>query len=462
MQKNLLMLANFGVVCGAGALLLAAVFFYGMRPSEIEQPAFDVQKAHLPKSAFLLSKKSYETIGNPFIELNFVPPSMRLPDLRNQLVFYGKNGRPDAVAEKQLMHFAMAGTKNTISVSTGEKLYLVYDKKGTGSKYAFSPGNAETSLWIESSCQGGSDATVKVCMKNEKGELVSEPQNNSQFNIPEKEYARFSGGVWEIGKTRVDGTLLARQRARWFGPDMFLGKHGGDEFQDVSGKQGIDFAGATENDSSYSVFVKVGDCLIWKDDRWNVAAPGQETLGHPLLIVKKIDDRVMNLELWDVEGRGKMPLNLLKASDPFVVQNVQDDFKFVGARTRTQFIFEVKDERLTLKPHDWLLLTPEGWKKLDTVQAIDDYVARKTQGVLFVFDEVSKKDERQVLVGTVFNPTRSQMETIEIPMQSVNGTAPANAVTAKKGTKTNKVREEVSSEEQSSDSTPYAKHQDRD
>lgn len=457
MQKNLLMLANLGVVCGAGVLLIAAALFYGMRPSEIEQSSFDVQKAHLPKSAFLLSKKSYEAIGNPFTELNFVPPSMRLPDLRNQLVFYGKNGRPDAGADKQLLHFAMTGTKNTLSVATGEKLYLVYDKKGSGSKYAFSPSNNETSLWIEANCQGA-DACVKVCMKNEKGELVSEPQNNAQFTIPEKEYARFSGGVWEIGKTRVDGTLLARQRARWFGPDVFLQKHGGDEFEDMQGKQGIDFG---DSDNNYSVYVKVGDCLIWKDEKWNVVTAGQQTLGHPLLIVKKIDERVMNLELWDVEGRGKMPLNLLKANDPFVAQNVQDDFKFVGARTRTQFIFEIKDDRLTLKPHDWLLLTPEGWKKLDSVQAIDDYVSRKTQGVLFVFDEVAKKDERQVLVGTVFNPTRSQHETIEISMQSVNATAPTNAVTAKKGNKT-KVREVVSSEEQSSDSTPYAKHQDRD
>ncbi|MCP5507977.1 MAG: hypothetical protein H7A37_06730 [Chlamydiales bacterium] len=45
----------------------------------------------------------------------------------------------------------------------------------------------------------------------------------------------------ELGKWRVDGTLLARQRARWYGPDMFLKRHGGDEFKDVSGKRRIDF-----------------------------------------------------------------------------------------------------------------------------------------------------------------------------------------------------------------------------
>src|SRR6202044_3586834 len=100
---------------GAAVLLLAALSFYSMRPSFITQTSFDVQKTHLPKSAFLLNKKAYEAIGNPLLELNFVPPSMRLPDLRNQLVFYGKNGRPDAGADRQLLHFAMNGSKTTLS-----------------------------------------------------------------------------------------------------------------------------------------------------------------------------------------------------------------------------------------------------------------------------------------------------------------------------------------------------------
>lgn len=459
MQKSWLRVANLGVICGAGVLLLAALSFYTMRPSTITQNSFNVQKTSLPKSAFVLNKKAYEAIGNPMLELNFVRPSMRLPDLRNQVVYYGKNGRPDADADKQLLHFAMNGTKTTLSIGAGEKLYLVYDKKqATPAKYSFSPNNAETSIWIEASSQGN-EALVKVGMNNEKGELVTEPQANAQFTLPEKEYARFSGGVWEIGKTRVDGTLLARQRARWFGPDLFLDRHGGNEYQDLLGKQGIDFG---EPDSHYSVFVKVGECMIWKDDRWNVAVPGQQTLGYPLLVVKKVDERVMNLELWDVEGKGKMPLNLLKANDPFVAQSVQDDFKFVGARTRSQFIFEVKDDRLTLKPHDWLLLTEEGWKKLDSVQAIDDYVSRKTQGILFVFDEVTRKDERQVLVGTVFNPTRSQMEMIEVPMQSSNAAGTAHTMTAKKINKPLTEEEDGSSEEQSSDSTPLATHQLRE
>ncbi len=384
---------------------------------------------------------------------------MRLPDLRNHLVYYGKNGRPDSEADKQLLHFAVSGTKPTVSIGAGEKLYLVFDKKPPNvAKYAFSPNNEETSLWMEASSRNN-EAVVKIGMQNEKGETVTEPQANAQFSVQEKEYARFSGGVWEIGKTRVDGTLLARQRARWFGPDLFLDRHGGDEYQDLQGKQGIDFG---EPDNHYSVFVKVGECMIWKDDRWNVAEPGSQTLGYPLLIVKKVDERVMNLELWDVEGRGKMPLNLLKANDPFVAQSIQDDFKFVGARTRKQFIFEIKDDRLTLKPHDWLLLTEDGWKKLDTVQAIDDYVSRKTQGILFVFDEVTRKDEKQVLVGTVFNPTRSQMETIEVPMQSSNAAVTAHTMTAKKINKPLNEDEDGSSEEQSSDSTPLATHQLRE
>ncbi|MFI5344711.1 MAG: hypothetical protein ACHQUC_10900, partial [Chlamydiales bacterium] len=150
--------------------------------------------------------------------------------------------------------------------------------------------------------------------------------------------------------------------------------------------------------------------------------PGEESLKHPLLVVKKIDDRLMSFELWDVDGKGKVALNLLKSSEPWAANNaqtVQKAFKFVGARTRTQCLFEINKERMVIRPSDWLLLTPQGWKKLDKEEDLDKFVQRKTTGMLFVFEGWTRKEDRQVMQGTLYNPTRSDCQTVELAVQQV-------------------------------------------
>ena len=56
---------------------------------------------------------------------------------------------------------------------------------------------------------------------------------------------------------------------------------------------------------------------------------------------------------------------------------------------------------MTLTPQDWLLYIDKGWRKLSTPEEIDAYVDRKTLGYLFIFDAVEKRDDKQVMVGTL-------------------------------------------------------------
>lgn len=401
-----------GLTACFGMFALFLVLFCG---SDLSKRTVASTKRILPANPFMQKKQSYESIKEPILALQYSPPKIRLPDLRSLLVYYGKNGRPDANEESMKLHFAFNGIKATHSVASGEKVYLTFDKKMSPCKYNFSANNEETNLWFEArpETQG---STLCLFMKNENGELIQEPSNYAEFLLPEKEFVRFgtAGQTWEIGKWRVDGTLLARQKARWMGLDLFLEKHGGDEFSDVVGKQKINFE---EADDSYSVFVKAGDCLIWDENRWVVKQPGDESLGHPLMCVKKVDERIMNFELWDVEGKAKVSLNLIRNHDTTPVQHLAQEFKFVGARTRTQCVFQVNQTRMMVKPNDWLLLTETGWKKLNTLEEIDDYVNCRVTGTLFVLDDIVRKDEKSHLVGTVFNPTRTDMQVVEIAMQ---------------------------------------------
>lgn len=407
-----------GALIGLALLFgLAGIGYWLSRPGEITQGGHRSQEGGLPKGAFELAEKDYEKAGEVLLSLEQAPPIMQLPDLRTQLIYYGKNGRPDAQSQQTVIHFALSGNnKNATSVAPGENLYLVYERKGTSGKYVFSPNNEKSSLWVQG-VPVDNEVQVKVRMENENGEEVAEPETYAQFRLPEKEFVRYGGVTWELGGHRVDGTLFARQKARWCGPDRFLERHGGEDYKNIDGKQRIDF---TESDEPYSVFVKAGDCLIWSDNRWKMIEPGDESLKKPLLVVKKTDERLMTFELWDVDGKGKIVLNLLKSSEPWAVQNgqtLQHMFKFLGAKTKTQCVFEINRERVVLSPSDWLILTPKGWKKLATEEEIDNYVKRKLSGTLFVFDGIVRKDEKQMMVGTLYSPSRHECNPIELPLQ---------------------------------------------
>ncbi|CCB87518.1 putative uncharacterized protein [Parachlamydia acanthamoebae UV-7] len=405
-----LALIGFGIF-----LLLLSLWFLFSRPSQISFVEVQEPKTTLPKRAFTSSEQAYADVENHLLHLSFTPMTIQLPDLRRFLIYYGKNGRPDA-QNGTLLHFGWNGGKETAAIEANQKLFLVYDGKTSPGKYSFSPSNESTPLWIEAQ-PSGDEALVRVGMLDDKGNLVREPANNLQFNLKAREFARTIGN-WEIGNQRVDGTLLARQKARWFGKDKFFERHGGEEYKDFVGKERIDFG---ESPDGYSIYANAGDIFIWDGNRWKSVKPGKDSLGHPLLVVKQIDERLMKFDLWDAEGKGTITLNLLKSAEPRSLQNIEKHFKFLGARTRSQFVFEIDGERVLLSPYDWLLQSDGTWKKLTTAQEIDDYVDRKTIGPLFVFDGLKKVGDQQVLSGVVFNTTRSDFQTIELPIQQTGG-----------------------------------------
>ena len=80
------------------------------------------------------------------------------------------------------MHFAFTGNKIVSSVMPGERLYILYDRKLNPPQYIFSPGNAETSLWMEATLKA-TKLIVKVSMKGETGEIIQQPESNARFTF---------------------------------------------------------------------------------------------------------------------------------------------------------------------------------------------------------------------------------------------------------------------------------------
>lgn len=415
MLKSWLGWINLSLASIATLIFIAALAIALWRTAEIPHFEGPVEERYLPKRDFEFEQAAYDAISSGPLEIKFTPLSIQLPDLRKNLLYYGRNGRPDAQLSSPLLHFSFTGNKAPSSTAPEQRIYIKYDRQQVPPQYVFSQNNAETALWIEVTPQGN-QAFVKVGMLDDKGSVIGEPKAHAEFTLTEKEFSRSGGAInnWEIGKLRVDGTLLARQKARWYGMDKFLEKHGGPEYAQLASKQRIDFG---EGENTYSIYVGMGDAVIWDGTQWKTKAPGPETIGRPLMSIKKADERLLTFELWDVEGKSKVVLNLLKSTESWIPQNIQQSFKFMGARTRSQFVFEINKERLMLSPQDWLLLSDKGWKKLATPEDIEAYVERKITGPLFIFDGIDRRDDKQFLQGTLFNATRTEAQAMEIPMQ---------------------------------------------
>ncbi len=413
MTKNWIIWINRIFLVLVAVFILLALVYQWNRPSQIPVPKLSEKKMSLPEGAFSRPQDEYDQIGPPLMDLKFSPMSLQLPDLRNVISYYGRNERPDANEGESLLHFAITGSQDTESIAPGEPLYLVYEKDQPKIKYVFSKGNKETSLWIEA-MPLEKEASVNVSMRNEYGQVIRKPAQFAQFNLKEKQFSRYGARRWEIGKWKVDGTLLARQRARWYGKDMFLERHGGEEYKDKLNKQRIDFG---EKDELYSIYLGEGDSAAWINGKWQQVTPGDETQDYPLLVLNKVEDRLLKFDLWDVGGKGKVSLNVIRSTESGSPKSLEKDFKFVGARTRSQLMFEVKGERVLVSPKDWYLFSDGKWIKIATPEQIDAYVDRKLAGPLFVIDEILRDDGRQVLIGLIYNTTRTDVKLVEIPLQ---------------------------------------------
>lgn len=418
-----------------GALFVfsaAALLLFFSREENFSAPELKHSKRQLPKSFFEFPQSDYANLKPSAFYLNYATPKIHLPDLRTSLMYYGQNGRPDLTQIMPKMFFGFYSGKNVIHASFNEKIYIYFDKTlTTPIKYAFSPNNEPTTMWFSAELEG-KEARITLEMSDKDGLPISNDDPMRYFALLEKEFIRPTAlGSWDIGKWRVDGSLLVRQKARWIGVDKFLENHGGSDFPDFAEKHRIDFG---DGDDNYSLYVKKGDYLVWDQDKWQTCAnPNIQTHDKPLLVVKKIEERVMSLDIWDTEGKGKLALTLVKSPESFHHEQITRDFRFVGARTKTQVVFQIEDERLIVKPNDWLLHTKEGWKKLSTPTEIDDYVTRKLVGTLFIFQEIAKKDDKAVLIGSIYNPNRTEFHEIEVAMLPAGNAHPQPPVTPGSG-----------------------------
>ncbi|MDF2549839.1 MAG: hypothetical protein K0S07_906 [Chlamydiales bacterium] len=409
MGKNLLRYGQLALlICCLwmlGSLSIHTVdWFYGQ-----ELAVSPAKEGALPKGAFRQRAEDYDAIPL-WLTLEHERPKMRLPDLSQHLMFLGTNQRPDENVSEPILYFNLKGQLKATSVAAGKPLYLTFDKKSAASRYLFSPNNEPTSLWIEAR-PSEEGAFIQVRMLDEKGDVIEDPEKNRQFTLLLKEYGRLGTGVkWEIGEWKVDPSLLIRQKAVWCGQDLFLRDLGGDEYAFTQDKERIDFNGL------YTCFVGLRGVMVFDEGQWKVVEPGPDSVGKPLLQVKSIEERLMRFDLWDADGKSHMALNLPRGREEWPDRSLLN-FRYVGAKTKNQAILEVNGERLHVRRGDWWILEGRKWQKLSSKEQILNYVFGKTHSPLFVFLEMARRGEKQVLEGILYDATRSVAKKVELGLE---------------------------------------------
>ena len=382
--------------------------------SEVE-PIEKEGRSSLPYS-FATTKESYLAIGEPLLSIESSSLEGRLPDLRSMFLYYGTNKRPDAQQAQPMLYFLLRSTPPgtpPFPIPANTKTYMKMERNNQGTRWGFSEGNIPTNVWLEANPHER-EAEIRMEMQDSAGKIIRDPQECHYIRVQEMQmpYQPRNNQSWTVGTERVDGTLLLRQKAVWCGQDLFLQEYGDDEFDFARDRERIDFQNP---ENPYCVYVTRDDCLAFSDGQWHRVEPGPDSQGKTLLQVKNIDERAIQFDLWDGEGKNRILVELHRTPAAAVSAEIVK-IKLVGARSKRKWIADVSGERVMLDANDWLLLQNGKWEKLTTEERIDDLISGKIRGPLLVLEGVEKVDNEQSLVGKLFNEMRNQVQDVQISL----------------------------------------------
>lgn len=394
---------------GYGLIGVGSVFWVSCGSPRSLEHIYSSSVSELPE----VESPSFSQDLSDIWSLAHVDLQERLPDLSREIIFLGKNKRPDATGQFFLQ---LASSKDVRVSHSGERVYLCADVSSGQAVFTFSPQNLPTHLWIECRALGGSGdrLEVKVRLLDGYQQLVTTPVERSVLclaSLPQRVEE------WKIGGVSVDASFPVKQKMRRMGKDAFLLMHGGEDHAHCTVKERVDFASLSGE--NYIRYLEAGDILLWDGDRWQMFSQFQgESAEVPLLEVKKVEDKVMSLELWNVGGTAHQTINLVKmVSSPIEMSELVKEFEFVGMRSWSCPILQVGGQRLLLFPNDWVVYCGERWERIVCKEQLESFLSGKTQGPLFVFDTLEKEGSRFVLQGHVFNGHRTLVESVRLPLK---------------------------------------------
>ena len=385
-------------VCWLGAVLILFCILYPMGSKEMSIPKEMAQKA----GRLLFS---YEAIGSGGMALRPHHALGWVSRLADELVLIAYNSRPDVDAKETKVLIAMKNGKEQLAVPNGRTIYLKESEQGKG----LHPSSDVTGLWAKPILlENGAvliEAGRKLVSKDgqvgeEKGQFVVA----GQAGVP----SRYSPAGQPFAKEL--------KSARVFFHDLLLQKYGGREYKSWCDKWVLQL----ESDhSTYACFVSAGDYLLYDKGEWQVSSLEDLKAERPVARVKGISGRAIEIEAWDEIGYCCLPMKIEmeKHEGRFPVKS-ETMPTAIRLRSGTQVSCALGKRRVILRQGDWLLKTSTGWRNLRRSEEIEQYLHHRLKGELFIFDFIEKEQGKTVMKGHLFDETRTQMQSISLPIET--------------------------------------------
>ncbi|WP_420421622.1 hypothetical protein [Simkania sp.] len=391
---------------GVLLLFLGAIVWLGLLlfQSNEENGSFSEK---IPKTkAAVKTSVTYEKIGEGALKISSELKSFPLPDLKREMRFLGKNTRPDATIYDLLIHIGLKGSGQSLKVVSGQKLYLTYVE---GEKPYLQFSSEPTPLWIMPHLSESGETLVELGVRlltegNEK--LVEEKKTFEIEDLLQKEDPSKKDSLFQ----EAVGLL---QKSHWWEPDRLFELYGGAEYQALKNHERMEFS--YEGKPSV-VHIRQGDTLVWKEGKWRREIVGKETRKAPIARAKMVTPHKIEWELWSSDGLEKASVAHEKERAQTLNFRIEEVFSRVRQRTASRISCRIGNKATILKAGDWILHTPSGWRVLKSLREVEEVLAFQTKGELFVFDGIEKKEGKPVFSGTLFDPMRTQVQNVKIPI----------------------------------------------
>lgn len=358
------------------------------------------------------TKKEKETpfdltsIGRGALSLSSEIHSFQFPDLSRDVLFLAKNTRPDATVDQMQLDVGLRGNPMPKRVVPHQRLYLSYDEK----QLNFS--KEPTPLWVEPMLNHYGDLWLKMGIEltNSEGQkLLNEVR---EFKVATNWKTK---KPQEVSDPELKQGIHTVEQGKWWGPDKLFEEYGGEEYQKFTGYQRFEIE---KPQGKEILFLHEGEIFIWKEGQW---VPTDQPQGYPMAKVTQVTPYKLEWCFWDREGMESVELSFKREKESSIVPRIEDVFTKLRKRTSSRISCRIDNRAKILKEGDWLVHTSTGWHTVKHFYEVEALLNLEILGDLFIFDGIQTVDGKEIFTGSLFNPMRTEMKPIRLPLSKIKG-----------------------------------------
>lgn len=342
------------------------------------------------------AKKSLPALS---LDLQESLPPFPMPDLSSELSFSYDPPRPDGSSSSLQLLMRLKKSGQCKRVSLPDAVYLEYGQK---EKLTFASGETPFSVHLQSAKGNQVEGQAHI-LAPEMGSVDGVP-----FSLPLQE-----GPFQSAQEFPERSPFRVLAEARWLGQDLVLQR-----YANGASLERLEWGPAQAPER---LDLQVGQWIVWQEGKWEILPRLDESQQRPIARIKAIQGKSLLLEGWEIDHHVCLSLNPFPG--PLLKTRGEELFSALRIRSEKQISCMLEKQCLILRTGDWVLKTAGRWKVLRKPEEREAFLQGKGTGELFVLDRIELKQGQKGVQGHLFNAARSQMISLEIPVQNGRKTA---------------------------------------